>query len=591
MAAADREYLCGPELLDSPLAHYFHTCRPTLFSYLQAQGLKHVRATIVIGVRMGRLEILPNLTEHNKSKHIQMSPQCCIRVCNPNMRHAAITDSLMPCLVEEPVEHSECHARRDGCLERVGGARHERVHESGSERCRHPACMAGWTQPVSKSGEGQFEHGEKQSANQGTRGNPSSAATHELYTSSLPLIFLMAHVRPALVPMSTARLRACTHGPPDCRALNWAAIAGFACVQSGTKHRDQASSQPSFVHLSDSHLRCGAGRVDVRHRAKKISESSTGEGALQGDKGHLERRMLRRQKAIPLGLYLCWVKNSKPRDGHRLGHLDLVMRDCGESHRPSFIPWTSTFAVPRDVRRAGYSWRRLACASMLLDLSTLKSFGKKCVLKLHQTHRDETSKERILWSQQLGYPADVSISRALARLFEKKGAVAGANQALDVASREKEELKLGEAILGSEGWLRVRGVGGHMDPCHPLLRPPTIRQRFQKVPGELRPRPLYACPRLAVHESRSHGVCMQSAVIYVLANASRGFMHGLNKTTVTGGEVMEAALRRPEGQALITVCNHIAAMDDPLVMSAVIPPAFYSQPKSIRCVELQSPPA
>ncbi len=35
---------------------------------------------------------------------------------------------------------------------------------------------------------------------------------------------------------------------------------------------------------------------------------------------------------------------------------------------------------------------------------------------------------------------------------------------------------------------------------------------------------------------------------------------------------MEYALKRPKGQALITVCNHVAALDDPLVMSALIPP-------------------
>ena len=97
-----------------------------------------------------------------------------------------------------------------------------------------------------------------------------------------------------------------------------------------------------------------------------------------------------------------------------------------------------------------------ACASMLFDLSTLKSFGKKCVLKLHQTHRDESSTERILWCHQLGYSADVSISRALARLFEKKGAVADAK---DVVSSEKEEMRIGEDIIGSEGWLRVRAEG------------------------------------------------------------------------------------------------------------------------------------
>lgn len=75
---------------------------------------------------------------------------------------------------------------------------------------------------------------------------------------------------------------------------------------------------------------------------------------------------------------------------------------------------------------------------------------------------------------------------------------------------------------------------------------------------------------------------LRSSIIYIIGNMSRVFMRGLNKTEVHGLEVMEAALRRPEGQPLITICNHVAAMDDPLVMSTVIPPAFYSRPENIR---------
>ena len=58
----------------------------------------------------------------------------------------------------------------------------------------------------------------------------------------------------------------------------------------------------------------------------------------------------------------------------------------------------------------------------------------------------------------------------------------------------------------------------------------------------------------------------------------------LNSTEVEGAEHMERALQRPPQQPLITVCNHVAAMDDPLVMSAIIPPQYLAQPRSLRWV-------
>lgn len=78
-----------------------------------------------------------------------------------------------------------------------------------------------------------------------------------------------------------------------------------------------------------------------------------------------------------------------------------------------------------------------------------------------------------------------------------------------------------------------------------------------------------------------HDGLLRSSIIWILASMSRSFM-GLNTTSVYGGENMERALNRPSGQALITVCNHVAAMDDPLVMSLIIPTSYYSQPSAIR---------
>jgi monolysocardiolipin acyltransferase len=72
--------------------------------------------------------------------------------------------------------------------------------------------------------------------------------------------------------------------------------------------------------------------------------------------------------------------------------------------------------------------------------------------------------------------------------------------------------------------------------------------------------------------------------MYILAHASRGFMTHLNNTTVEGVQHMEAALARAPGTPLITVSNHVASMDDPLVMSAILPPQVYSDPTQLRCV-------
>ncbi|CAM6120598.1 unnamed protein product [Calypogeia fissa] len=65
---------------------------------------------------------------------------------------------------------------------------------------------------------------------------------------------------------------------------------------------------------------------------------------------------------------------------------------------------------------------------------------------------------------------------------------------------------------------------------------------------------------------------MQAVAVPLIGNACHIFMHGLNSTEVYGAEKMQAAVfnRRP-GQPLITVSNHTAAVDDPFVISSVLP--------------------
>eukprot|EP00850_Spirogloea_muscicola_P017035 SM000142S00549 [mRNA] locus=s142:311778:313800:- [translate_table: standard] len=71
----------------------------------------------------------------------------------------------------------------------------------------------------------------------------------------------------------------------------------------------------------------------------------------------------------------------------------------------------------------------------------------------------------------------------------------------------------------------------------------------------------------------------------VLANLSHAFMHILNQTEVVGGEKLDAAVRRrPEGQPLITICNHVAAMDDPLVLAAALPPVALLDARAMRWI-------
>jgi len=78
------------------------------------------------------------------------------------------------------------------------------------------------------------------------------------------------------------------------------------------------------------------------------------------------------------------------------------------------------------------------------------------------------------------------------------------------------------------------------------------------------------------------GGFLRHAILSGVATASRAFLTKYHGLEVQGSEHMSAALQRPAGQALITVCNHVSAIDDPLVVANIVPQEYYDKPQSLR---------
>lgn len=66
--------------------------------------------------------------------------------------------------------------------------------------------------------------------------------------------------------------------------------------------------------------------------------------------------------------------------------------------------------------------------------------------------------------------------------------------------------------------------------------------------------------------------CLQTVVVGAVGLLSRGFMSSLCTTEIRGREALDWALARPQGQGMITVCNHSCALDDPLLLATIMPP-------------------
>ena len=74
------------------------------------------------------------------------------------------------------------------------------------------------------------------------------------------------------------------------------------------------------------------------------------------------------------------------------------------------------------------------------------------------------------------------------------------------------------------------------------------------------------------------------SLILGLGAISKLFMSLGTETVIRGEEYLHRALQREKGQPLITVSNHVASIDDPLVTAALVPPSTMLHPSNVRCV-------
>ncbi|KAG9444535.1 hypothetical protein H6P81_015875 [Aristolochia fimbriata] len=85
------------------------------------------------------------------------------------------------------------------------------------------------------------------------------------------------------------------------------------------------------------------------------------------------------------------------------------------------------------------------------------------------------------------------------------------------------------------------------------------------------------------HEDSAIMRMLQSLAVPVIGNVCHVFMHGLNQIQIYGAEKLQhALLHRPHGKPLVTVSNHVASMDDPLVIASLLPPSVLLDSNSLR---------
>ncbi|GMG99739.1 hypothetical protein Nepgr_001579 [Nepenthes gracilis] len=76
---------------------------------------------------------------------------------------------------------------------------------------------------------------------------------------------------------------------------------------------------------------------------------------------------------------------------------------------------------------------------------------------------------------------------------------------------------------------------------------------------------------------------LQSLAVPILGNVCHVFMHGFNSVQVYGAEKLhQVLLHRPKDKPLITVSNHVASMDDPLVIASLLPPRVLMEAHNLR---------
>ncbi|KAF8084472.1 hypothetical protein N665_0716s0018 [Sinapis alba] len=76
---------------------------------------------------------------------------------------------------------------------------------------------------------------------------------------------------------------------------------------------------------------------------------------------------------------------------------------------------------------------------------------------------------------------------------------------------------------------------------------------------------------------------LQAVAVPLIGNACHVFMNGLNRVQVYGLEKLhDALLNRPKNKPLVTVSNHVASVDDPLVIASLLPPKLLLDARNLR---------
>ncbi|XP_050225738.1 uncharacterized protein LOC126675179 [Mercurialis annua] len=76
---------------------------------------------------------------------------------------------------------------------------------------------------------------------------------------------------------------------------------------------------------------------------------------------------------------------------------------------------------------------------------------------------------------------------------------------------------------------------------------------------------------------------LQSVAVPLIGNVCHVFMNGLNRVQVFGLEKLhDPLLNRPKSKPLLTVSNHVAAVDDPFVIASLLPPTVLLDAQNIR---------
>ncbi|KAK7284377.1 hypothetical protein RJT34_19122 [Clitoria ternatea] len=76
---------------------------------------------------------------------------------------------------------------------------------------------------------------------------------------------------------------------------------------------------------------------------------------------------------------------------------------------------------------------------------------------------------------------------------------------------------------------------------------------------------------------------MRVVTLPIIGNVCHVFMHGLNRVQVYGLEKLHSALLdRPKGKPLLTVSNHVASLDDPLVIASILSPRVLLDTRNLR---------